>query len=35
MVGQLVRGLDEAEQRGWILVSMKDDWKKIFNFEQN
>jgi phosphoglycolate phosphatase-like HAD superfamily hydrolase len=35
MVGQLVRGLDEAKQRGWILVSMKDDWKKIFNFEQN
>ena len=35
MVGQLVRGLDEANERGWILVSMKDDWKKIFNFEQN
>lgn len=35
MVGRLVRGLDEAKQRGWILVSMKDDWKKIFNFEQN
>jgi phosphoglycolate phosphatase-like HAD superfamily hydrolase len=35
MVGQLVRGLDEANERGWILVSMKDDWKKIFKFEQN
>jgi phosphoglycolate phosphatase-like HAD superfamily hydrolase len=35
MVGKLARGLDEAKQRGWILVSMKDDWKKIFNFEQN
>jgi hypothetical protein len=35
MVGQLVRGLDEAKERGWILVSMKDDWKKIFSFEQN
>jgi hypothetical protein len=35
MVGRLARGLDEAKQRGWILVSMKDDWKKIFKFEQN
>ena len=35
MVGQLVRGLDEANERGWILVSMKDDWKKIFSFEKN
>lgn len=35
MVGRLVRGLDEAKEQGWILVSMKDDWKKIFNFEKN
>ncbi len=35
MVGRLIRGLDEAHEQGWILVSMKDDWKKIFNFEQN
>ena len=34
MVGQLVRGLDEAAKRGWILVDMKNDWKKIFSFEQ-
>jgi hypothetical protein len=29
-IGNLNRGLDEAAKRGWILVSMKNDWKKIF-----
>lgn len=29
-VGRLDRGLDEASQRGWTLVSMKNDWKTIF-----
>ncbi|MFT3823711.1 MAG: HAD family hydrolase [Chitinophagaceae bacterium] len=29
-IGTLERGLDEAPQRGWIVVSMKNDWKKIF-----
>lgn len=29
-VGRLDRGLDEAGQRGWTLVSMKNDWKTIF-----
>ena len=29
-VGRLDKGLDEAKQRGWIVVSMKDDWKRIF-----
>jgi phosphoglycolate phosphatase-like HAD superfamily hydrolase len=29
-VGQLKRALDEAPQRGWTVVSMKDDWKAIF-----
>jgi hypothetical protein len=24
---------DEAKRRGWVVVSMKDDWKKIFAFE--
>ncbi|HEX7215094.1 MAG TPA: hypothetical protein VF578_12850, partial [Methylomirabilota bacterium] len=23
----------EAKQRGWIVVSMKSDWKRIFAFE--
>jgi phosphoglycolate phosphatase-like HAD superfamily hydrolase len=29
-IGRLDRGLDEAEKRGWIVVSMKEDWKTIF-----
>ncbi|MEQ8786087.1 MAG: HAD family hydrolase [Pirellulaceae bacterium] len=29
-IGQLVRGLDDAKANGWIVVSMKSDWKTIF-----
>jgi len=29
-VGRLARGLDEAQPRGWVLVSMKQDWKIVF-----
>jgi hypothetical protein len=29
-VGRLERGLDEAPARGWTLVSMKRDWKRVF-----
>jgi hypothetical protein len=29
-IGRLDRGLDEAGARGWIVVSMKDDWLTIF-----
>lgn len=29
-VGRLDRGLDEAQKRGWSLVSMKNDWKSVF-----
>jgi phosphoserine phosphatase len=32
-IGRLSRGLDEAAKRGWIVVSMKNDWKRIFGFE--
>ena len=28
--GGLARGLDEAEARGWLVVSMKKDWNHIF-----
>jgi hypothetical protein len=28
--GKLARGLDEAAERGWIVISMKDDWARIF-----
>ncbi len=26
---------DEAKKEGWTVVSMKDDWKQVFPFEQN
>ena len=29
-IGQLVRGLDEGPKRGWTIVSMKDDWNRIY-----
>jgi hypothetical protein len=29
-VGKLDRGLDEAPKRGWVLASIKDDWKTVF-----
>ena len=27
------RFYDEAKQRGWTMISMKNDWKRIFAFE--
>lgn len=32
--GKLDKALDEAERRNWLVVDMKNDWKKIFAFEQ-
>ena len=29
-VGRLARALDEAAQRGWVVIDMKSDWKSIF-----
>ena len=29
-VGRLKRGLDEAAARGWVVVSMKDDWRRVY-----
>jgi hypothetical protein len=31
--GRLENALDEAAARGWIMVNMKSDWKKVFPFE--
>jgi len=28
--GRLVRGLDEAEQNGWVVVDMARDWRTVF-----
>ena len=33
-VGRLDKGLDEAKAKGWVVVDMKHDWKRIFSFEQ-
>lgn len=32
-VGRLDKALAVAEQSGWTVVSMKDDWKRIFSFQ--
>ena len=32
-VGHLDKALDEAKTHDWIVVNMKDDWKRIFPFE--
>jgi phosphoglycolate phosphatase-like HAD superfamily hydrolase len=29
-VGKLSKGLDEAPQRGWTVIDMKNDWKTVF-----
>jgi hypothetical protein len=31
--GYLDEALDAAKQSNWTLVSMKDDWKRVFQFE--
>ena len=32
-MGRLEVALSEAHQRGWTVVSMKDDWRRVFAFE--
>jgi phosphoglycolate phosphatase-like HAD superfamily hydrolase len=32
-VGKLDKALDEARARKWVIVSMRNDWKRIFAFE--
>ncbi len=29
-IGRLARGLDEAATRGWVVASMKRDWRRVF-----
>lgn len=33
-IGQFNKGLDEAKKKGWVVVDMKKEWKKVFPFEQ-
>ena len=32
-VGKLDKALDEATAKGWTIVDMKQDWKRVFPFE--
>jgi hypothetical protein len=33
-VGTFTQALyDEAKKQGWVIISMKDDWKRVFAFE--
>ncbi len=32
-IGRLDKGLDEANEKGWSVVDMKNDWKVIYPFE--
>lgn len=32
IVGKLDKALDEASKRGWLLIDMKKDWRKIYSF---
>jgi phosphoglycolate phosphatase-like HAD superfamily hydrolase len=32
-IGRLDKGLDEASAKGWTVVDMKSDWKKVFPFQ--
>jgi hypothetical protein len=32
-IGQLDKALDEANAKGWTVVDMKRDWKRVFPFE--
>jgi phosphoglycolate phosphatase-like HAD superfamily hydrolase len=32
-IGKLDKAWDEAKAKGWVVVSMKSDWKRIFGFE--
>jgi phosphoglycolate phosphatase-like HAD superfamily hydrolase len=33
-VGRLTQALDEAKARGWVVVDMKRDWKRVFPFSE-
>ncbi len=32
-VGRLDKGLDEANEKGWTVIDMKNDWKVVYPFE--
>jgi hypothetical protein len=32
-IGRLDQGLDQAAERGWTVIDMKDDWTRVFPFQ--
>lgn len=34
-IGRLDKGLDEAYEKGWTVINMKEDWKVVYPFELN
>jgi hypothetical protein len=32
-IGKLDKGLDEATAKGWTVVDIKKDWKRVFAFD--
>jgi phosphoserine phosphatase len=34
-IGKLDKGLDEARAKGWTVVDMKSDWKRVYEVETN
>jgi hypothetical protein len=34
-VGAKILAFDEARKKGWTVISMKNDWKKVFAFDAN
>ena len=32
-IGHLDKALDEAKAKGWTVVDMKNDWRRVFPFE--
>ena len=32
-IGRLDKALDEAAERGWVVVDMKEDWGRVYGFE--
>ena len=34
-IGTFTQALyDQAKKQGWIVISMKDDWKRVFSFDE-
>jgi haloacid dehalogenase-like hydrolase len=33
-IGLLEKGLDDASKYGWVIIDMKNDWKRIYPFEK-